>query len=136
MPYRNYTLDEQANWLLMLDAAGYPDNPAALSRVAAQRGAPSKRTLKRWDAARHEPPAKLPTRQEVADSKRPDLIERLTRLLDLHIDAAEYAIQDAEDIRAIDTGIGILVDKIRLLGGESTENNAVDIRIRYANPDD
>ena len=129
MAYRRISLDERADWLLMLEAAGYLETPTrALAVVSGKKGAPSARTLERWwnrkDEITH---VRVPS--TLADNKKPELIDRLTNLLNLHIDAAEEVVHDSGDLRAIDTGIGILVDKIRLLSGESTSNTAIKIQV-------
>ena len=41
----------------------------------------------------------------------------------MHIVAASEAVQGSDDLRAIDTGIGILIDKLQLLSGEPTERS-------------
>lgn len=51
----------------------------------------------------------------------------MQHLLGLHIDAATEVVGDSGDLRAIDTGIGILVDKIQLLTGQPTERAEVNV---------
>ena len=116
MPYRKFTEDEQAMWLLQLEVLNYPDNVHAPKKVAKQKGAPHAETLKRWWNI-----AKTPKVHKLIDHKKRDLIEDLTYLLGLHIDASINAVQGSEDLRAVDTGIGILIDKLQLLTGNPTE---------------
>ena len=112
MAYKKFTDDEQAMFVLQLETLGYPANKHAPLEVAKRKGAPHVQTLRRWWKIRNEPPVR-----KLVAQKKPDLIEALKELLNLHIVAATEAVQGSEDLRAIDTGIGIIVDKfcIRIL---------------------
>ena len=113
-----YNDEERAMFLLQLEAAGYPKNEHAPMQVAKQKGAPHARTLKRWWKRKNEPHI-----DKIVQHKRPDLITAIEDLLWQHIEAATEAVQGNEDLRAIDTGIGILADKLQLLRGEPTERS-------------
>jgi hypothetical protein len=113
-----YSDEDKAIWLLQLEAAGYPKNEHAPMRVAKQKNAPHARTLKRWWKRKHEPHI-----DKIVQRKRPDLIKAIEDLLWQHIEAATEAVQGSEDLRAIDTGIGILADKLQLMRGEPTERH-------------
>lgn len=120
--FRKYNDEEQAMFLLQMEVLNYPQNEHAPLEIAKQKGAPSSRTLRRWWKIRHDAPiAKL------VQQKKPDLIESLKELLGLHIEEAAKAVKGSEDIRALDTGIGILVDKLQLLQGEPTEINEINV---------
>ena len=116
MSYRKFTEDEIAMFLLQLEVLNYPENEHALSEVVKRKGAPSRPTLRRWWKQKNQPHI-----DKLVQHKKRDFVEELKNLLGLHIDAAVEAVKGSEDIRAIDTGIGILVDKLQLLQGEPTE---------------
>ena len=110
---RRYTDEERANIVLMLEAAGYPDKPGALTAVANRTGLHA-RTISRWfNAEQNQPP------DELVNEKRFDLLGELTDLLGLSVVAAKREVNDA-DFRELATAIGILVDKIQLLSGKPT----------------
>ena len=112
--YRRYDDEFQASAVLMLEAAGYPADKYAIGRVAGRLKMPQS-TLRKWfNNSRIQPHTK------VREKKRRDIVADLKYLLGLHIDAAERVVEDSGDLRAIDTGIGILVDKIQLLSGGAT----------------
>lgn len=124
MAYQKYTDEQQAAFILQLEVAGYPDNEYAPLEVSRQKGAPSSRTLRRWWKIRNRPEV-----DKVVQHQKRDMIAALKDLLYLHIDAASEAVVGHEDLRALDTGIGILVDKLQLLSGEPTERTKAEYRI-------
>ena len=109
-------------FLLQLEVLNYPENEHALSEVVKRKGAPSRPTLRRWWKQKNQPHI-----DKLVQHKKRDFVEELKNLLGLHIDAAVEAVKGSEDIRAIDTGIGILVDKLQLLSGEPTERQEVNV---------
>jgi hypothetical protein len=113
--YQKYTDEQQAAFILQLEVAGYPDNEYAPLEVSRQRGAPSSRTLRRWWKIRNRPEV-----DKVVQHQKRDMITALKDLLYLHIDAASEAVVGHEDLRALDTGIGILIDKLQLLDNKPT----------------
>lgn len=115
MPYQKYTDEQQGMFIVQMEVLGYPDNEYAPREVAKQKGAPSSRTLRRWWKIRHDPAV-----AKVVQHQKKDLVSALKELLHLHIDAASEAVQGSEDLRALDTGIGILVDKLQLLDNKPT----------------
>lgn len=122
---KSYTDEYKAGIVLMLEAAGYPKK-GALQRVANKTGVPHP-TISRWyRKVQAHPPDNL------VQSKKVSLVARLDELIDLMVDELPSAIPDA-GLRELTTGIGTLIDKRRLLTGESTDNNAVQIKITYAN---
>lgn len=68
--------------------------------------------------------------------KRQDLVERLTGMAHLILDNIEATVDDAE-FRHLMVGLGITVDKIRLLSDKSTENinNQLQVIIRRHDKD-
>jgi hypothetical protein len=123
--HKRYDDEFRASAVLMLEAAGYPGREGALSHVAGHLSVP-RSTLQGWFSGAHNPPP-----PKVRHEKKIDLIKALTSLLHLHIEAGERVIVDSDDLRAIDTGIGILVDKLQLLTGGDTDRGA--LRIEYIN---
>ena len=119
--YKRYDDEFRASAVLMLEAAGYPNRKGALSQVAAHLGVPLS-TLREWFTGAHNPP---PTK--VRNEKKRDFVADLQTLLGLHIDAAGRVVEDSGDLRAIVTGIGIIVDKIQLLTGNPTERQEVNV---------
>ena len=115
MTFRKFTEDERAMFLLQLEVLDYPKNEHALLEVTKQKGAPVRNTLKRWWKIKSEPHI-----SKLVQEKKPGLIESLNDLLNLHITASTDAVKGSEDLRAINTGIGILIDKLQLLKGEPT----------------
>jgi hypothetical protein len=113
--YQKYSDEQQAMFIVQLEVSGYPDNEHAPLEVSKQKGAPSARTLKRWWKIRTRPEV-----DKVVRDKKKDLVTALKDLLRLHIDAASEAVVGHEDLRALDTGIGILVDKLQLLDNKPT----------------
>lgn len=124
MAYRKFTDEEQALFILQMETLNYPENDHAPLEIAKQKGAPSGRTLRRWWKVRNEPAV-----AKIVQHKKPDMIEALSNLLRLHIEAATEAVQGNEDLRALDTGIGILVDKLQLLDGQPTERIETEQKI-------
>ena len=122
MAYKKFTEDERAVFLLQLEAVNYPENEHALLQVTKQKGAPSRNTLIRWWKIKNEPHI-----SKLVQHKKRDLITDLKNLLGLHIDASTEAVKGSEDLRAIDTGIGIIVDKLQLLQGEPTDIQEVNV---------
>jgi len=122
MAFRKYTDEEQAMFVLQLEVLGYPDNVHAPYQVAKKKGAPSARTLRRWWGIKDNPQI-----DKLVQHKKIDLITELKDLLGLHIGASTKAVAGSEDLKGINTGIGILVDKILLLSGEPTDRKEVNI---------
>lgn len=117
-----YTDEFRASAVLMLQAAGYPDEPGALSRVARELGVPHP-TLSRWARAVSNPPP-----NEVVQRKKIDFIEAIENELAGIFQDMPDARQDA-DYRTLGTVAGILLDKKQLLEGKPTERTAVDATI-------
>ena len=115
-----YDDEFRASAVLMLEAAGYP-GPGALSRVSGHLGV-ARSTLRSWADGSHNPPP-----PKVRHEKKRDFVADLQHLLGLHIDAAADVVGDSGDLRAIDTGIGIIVNKLQLLTGQPTERAEVHV---------
>ena len=115
--------DEQRGmFLLQLEVLDYPKNEYALSEISKRPGAPSRKTLRRWWNEKDSSPG-----GKIALHKKQDLVEALTELLHLHVDAAKEAVKDNDDLRSIDVGIGILIDKLQLLSGGPTERQEINV---------
>jgi|CXWK01.1.fsa_nt_gi hypothetical protein len=113
--YSKFSDEERGMFLLQLEVLDYPKNEHALLEISKRPGAPSRKTLRRWWKEKDASPG-----GKIARHKKGDVVESLMELLHLHIGAAMEAVQGSEDIRALDVGIGILVDKIQLLTGQPT----------------
>ena len=103
----------------MLEAAGYPDKPGALSQVAAKCGI-SHQLLSNWARAAHNPPP-----QEVLQEKRLELKDMLKAEIDGALAAMPMARVDAT-YRDLGTVAAILIDKLQLLEGKATERVEVN----------
>ena len=124
-----YTDKFRASAVVMLLAAGWPDVKGAQSRVSKHLKVPRK-TLVYWaKKQQNPPPAKL------VQEKRQNMIELLEDMRYMLLDEAKEAIPEAP-LNHLLTGYGILTDKQRLLTGESTDNNAVNVRFEWSDADD
>ena len=127
MAFQAFSDQQQAGFILQLETLDYPNNKHAPLEVSKQKGAPSGRTLRRWWKKRHAPEI-----VKVVQQEKVDYVDALQDLLNLHIEASTEAVVGSEDLRAINTGIGIIVDKLQLLTGNATENVNTQILIGYA----
>jgi hypothetical protein len=109
----------------MLMAAGWPETKGAQARVARHLGVP-RQTLVKWAKKEQNPPP-----PQLVQEKRQNMIELLEDMRYMLLDEAKEAIPDAP-LNHLLTGYGILTDKQRLLTGESTDNNAINVNIRHA----
>ena len=111
---RRYTDEFRASTVLMLQAAGYPDQKGALARVSNKVGV-AHSTISRWfNANRNPPPSKL------VREKKIDLVEAIRQELEGILHDMPGARQDA-GYRELATAFGIMVDKLQLLSGKPTE---------------
>lgn len=126
-----YSDEDKASAVLMLEVAGYPNSPGALSRTAKETGVPPT-TLRDWFTGAHgAPPA------NVRQHKKSELTIRIEGLIDLALEHAEKVMSGAEFKDTV-TSAAILIDKLLLLQGESTQNTNVNQRIlvEYADDED
>jgi hypothetical protein len=116
MAYKTYSEDEQAHWLLQLEAMGHPGNIYAVKKVASQKGAPSIPTLKRWWEMRHNPEI-----EKLVQQKKETLTARLEDMAHTLLDAMGLDIRanGVDAVRAA-TALGIVVDKLQLLQDRPT----------------
>lgn len=118
MARKRYDDKFRASAIAMLEAAGWPDEKGALTRVAKHLGMPLA-TLSRWAKEKNNPP---PT--EVVTEKKGDL----TALIDTEIRAI---FGDMPSARAnapynhLAIAFGILADKLQLLSGGPTQRTEV-----------
>lgn len=104
----------RASAVVMLEAAGYPDKPGALTQTAKHLGVPAM-TLSRWFKAKNNPPP-----NELVTEKRLELIDLVKNELDA-IFRAMPAVRGEASYRDLGTVAGILADKKQLLEGKATE---------------
>lgn len=132
MPKRKWTQysdEDKASAVLMLEAAGYPHRVGAMSQVVRELGVPES-TLRSWAKEEHgTPPA------NVRAKKRGELVETLNevafKLLNHLGDIATTG-----DVRETATAFGIVADKLLLLRGEPTASTNQRILIEYADDED
>lgn len=116
-----YDDEYRASAILMLEAAGWPNTPGAMSRVARHLGL-NRQTLARWAHGQQNPPPP----QLVSGLKRD-----ITELLDDIIHGAASEVKRRIDASELDdttlpqlmTAMGIAVDKRQLLTGKPTAIN-------------
>lgn len=115
---KRYDDQFRASAVVMLEAAGYPQNAFKLQEVADRLTVPS-RTLRRWYNGEHNPPPDNVVKE--VKKELSDRLEELThKLIDVAFDIADDAKDDAT-IQQVTTSIGIAVDKLQLLKGKATE---------------
>lgn len=119
---KTYTDDFRANTVLMLEAAGYPDQKGALTAVAKKVKAPP-RTISRWFNKEQNPPP-----DRLVKEKRGELVERLDDMAHMLLDAMGIDIQEngVDAVRAA-TALGIVFDKLQLLSGKPTDITEVNV---------
>lgn len=123
--WTDYSDEDKASAVLMLEAAGYPGRKGAMSQVVRELGVPES-TLRSWAKNEHgAPPAK------VRDKKRGELTTSLNEVATKLI-AHLGDIADTGDVRETATALGIVIDKLQLLRGDSTANTNQRIVIEYA----
>jgi transposase-like protein len=109
-----YTDEFRAQAVVMLEAAGYPDNKGALVRVAQRLGI-KHQTLSRWGRQAQNPPP-----PEMVQRKSFDLVQALRDEIQSILQEMPNARPDA-DYRELGTVLGIVVDKLQLIEGKATE---------------
>lgn len=124
MAYKRYDDELRANCVLMLEAAGWPDKLGASTKVARATGV-NRRTLERWARRQFAPPP-----QKLIKAQRQPMADILEDLLYKMAGHMDDAVQDAP-LHHLATAYGIAFDKLRLLRGESTDNNALKIQVVY-----
>lgn len=112
---RRYTDDFRASAVLMLEAAGYPDEYGSLTAVSKKIEVPP-RTLSRWFKKEQNPPP-----DQLVKEKRGELVERLEDLAHTLIDAI-YKDLDENGVDAVKgmTATAIAIDKLQLLRNRPT----------------
>lgn len=127
--WTQYSDEDKASALLMLEAAGYPKSPGALARTEKESGVPAT-TLRDWFTGAHgAPPA------NVRQHKKSELTVRIEELIDKSLEHAENVLSGAEFKDTV-TSAAILIDKLLLLKGETTQNTSVNQRIIVEYADD
>lgn len=114
----------RASAIVMLQAAGWPNQEGALTRTAQHLRIPLT-TLRRWASGQQNPPP-----ADLVSEKKAELSD----LLDKEIEAALNEMNSARSeasYRDLGTVIGILIDKKQLISGQPTENNRQRIIIEY-----
>lgn len=100
----------------MLEAAGWPEQDGALSRVAKHLGLPHS-TLRGWALGIHNPPP-----SKVRDEKRIDLRQAIRDELEAIFNDPDLAEVRAEaSYKDRMTAAAILIDKDQLLDGKPTQ---------------
>lgn len=113
----------------MMIAAGWPDVKGAAAKVAQANGL-HQNTITRWAKSEsNPPPAKIVRR------KKDDMSATINEMMwDILLELGER-VENAKT-NELFTGFGILFDKNRLLNGESTDNQAVQINVIRVNRGD
>lgn len=106
----------RASAVVMLEAAGFPEEKGALMRIAAHLHVP-KSTLSRWFHEKQNPaPPELVTEKkgELVDWIRSELYAAFGRM---------PVVRNEASYRDLATTIGILTDKLQLLTGQPTSRD-------------
>lgn len=113
---KRYTDEYRASAVVMLEAAGYPEQEGALSRVADHLGM-HYQTLSRWFRAVQNPPP-----HGLVQEKRIDLRQAIRDELNAIFSDEDLAAVRAEaSYKDRITSAAILTDKLQLLDGKPTE---------------
>lgn len=100
--------------VLMLEAAGYPKQPGALTRVAKQLNLHA-RTLSRWFNKEQNPPP-----DQLVSEKRIELVDAIRNEVYAALGEMPAAREDA-NYKDLGTVAAILIDKLQLLDGKPTQ---------------
>lgn len=111
---KSYDDKFRASAVVMLEAAGYPDQKGALTRVSEHLGVPAM-TLGRWFRKSNNPPP-----NELVTEKRGDLKDFVRSELNSIFGDMPIVRPDAS-YRDLATAAGILIDKLQLLENKPTE---------------
>ncbi len=104
----------RASAVVMLEAAGYPNEKGALQRIAAHLHVPT-RTLRRWYIGESNPPP-----DNLVSQKKGELTDWIKSEVSAIFDAMPIVRGEAS-YRDLGTVAGILTDKLQLLSGKPTE---------------
>lgn len=115
---RRYTDEQRASFVVMLQAAGYPDTPGALKRVADNAGVHENVLRRWWKGTQNPPPTTLVSRKKI------DLRKAIRSELAAIFDRMAVT-RDEASYRDLGTVAGILFDKSQLLEDKPTEHTKV-----------
>ena len=126
-----YTDERRAEIVAMMIAEGWPDTKGAASKVSREVGIP-RMTITRWAKKVSNPPP-----NKIVRIKKEGLADRFETIALLAQDVVIEALSDPELAKSVDPKDATIIaatatDKHRLLTGKSTDNNAVEVVIRYA----
>ena len=122
---KRYNDEFRAGAVLMLQAAGYPDQKGALTRVHESIKVPMA-TLSRWArGVSNPPPSNLVTR------KKGEIVEKLDNVAHMILDSIDLETVNHAELRERMTAVGIVVDKSQLLRGGATANVNNRIVVQY-----
>lgn len=112
----NYDDKFRASAVVMLQAAGYPNEKGALTRIANHLHIPA-RTLSRWFNGEQNPPP-----DQTVNEKKGELTDWMRSEIYAALKEMSAARQEAS-YRDLGTVVGILTDKMQLLSGEPTSRD-------------
>lgn len=104
----------RASAVVMLEAAGYPNEKGALTRVADHLGVPA-RTLSRWFHGEQNPPP-----DQTVSEKKGELRDYIKAELN-GLFLAMPGVRPDATYKDLATAAGILIDKLQLLENKPTE---------------
>ena len=110
----------RAGALVMLEAAGYPENEHKLTEVAHHLNVPYQ-TLRRWYKGESNPVA-----HEIVQQEKKDLAQRLEDTAHKLLDSICGNL-DNGNIQQQSVSLGILIEKMQLLRNEPTERVAHEL---------
>lgn len=110
---RSYDDNFRASAVVMLEAAGYPSEKGALTKVANHLKVPA-RTLSRWFNGENNPPP-----DNIVKEKSFELADLLRTEIDAIFQEMPKSREDAS-FKDLGTVAGILIDKLQLVTGGAT----------------
>lgn len=128
---KQYSDDFRADCVLMLEAAGYPDQKGALTAVAKKVKVPA-RTISRWFNKENNPPP-----DNVVSIKKGELVDKLETAVHMMLDSivGDISRMDDAQLKELLTSLGIGIDKLQLLTGGPTEQNKTEIKFVWETND-
>ncbi len=112
---KRYDDEYRAGAVLQLEAAGWPNQKGALTRVASNLSVPYQ-TLARWAKGTSNPPP-----NNIVLRKKGEIIEKLETVAHLILDSIDIDTIAEAQLRERTVALGIIVDKGELLKGNPTE---------------
>ena len=123
---KRYNDEERAGAVLMLQAAGYPEQKGAMARVARHTNITT-RTLRRWWLGTSNP---IP--DNIVARNKKTILDKLDTVAHMILDSVDLETVDEAELRERMVALGIVLDKNQLLSGGPTQNVNQQILMKWA----